>query len=134
MLDVVDDRFTAGNHTAEGGKGFAERAHDKVDFINKVEMRRRSVATMAYCPIDQGALASDPTFAEIGRRLGVSAAQAALAWVLRQPDVIAIPKAGRETHLRENLAAAAIELTDRDLAAVDARFAPPRRKRRLAMS
>jgi diketogulonate reductase-like aldo/keto reductase len=105
-----------------------------IEFDLLPAQRRRSVATMAYCPIDQGALASDPTFAEIGRRLGVSAAQAALAWVLRQPDVIAIPKAGRETHLRENLAAAAIELTDRDLAAVDARFAPPKRKRRLAMS
>jgi diketogulonate reductase-like aldo/keto reductase len=105
-----------------------------IEFDLLPAQRRRSVATMAYCPIDQGALASDPTFAEIGRRLGVSAAQAALAWVLRQPDMIAIPKAGRETHLRENLAAAAIELNDRDLEAVDARFAPPKRKRRLAMS
>jgi diketogulonate reductase-like aldo/keto reductase len=105
-----------------------------IEFDLLPAQRHRSVATMAYCPIDQGALASDPTFAEIGRRLGVSAAQAALAWVLRQPDVIAIPKAGRETHLRQNLAAAASELTDRDLAAVDARFAPPKRKRRLAMS
>jgi diketogulonate reductase-like aldo/keto reductase len=96
--------------------------------------RRRSVATMAYCPIDQGALASDPTLAEIGGRLGASAAQVALAWVMRQPDVIAIPKAGRERHLRENLAAAALTLTDRDLAAVDARFAPPKRKQRLAMT
>ena len=89
---------------------------------------------MAYCPIDQGALATDITFAEIGERHGASAAQIALAWVLRQPDVIAIPKAGRESHLRENLAAASLTLTERDLAAVDARHAPPRRKRRLAMT
>jgi len=105
-----------------------------IEFDLLPAQRRRSVATMAYCPIDQGALASDPTFTEISGRLSASAAQVALAWVLRQPDVIAIPKAGHERHLRENLAAAALELTDRDLAAIDARYPPPKRKRRLAMT
>jgi diketogulonate reductase-like aldo/keto reductase len=105
-----------------------------IEFDLLPAQRRRSVATMAYCPIDQGALASDPTLAEIGGRLGASAAQVALAWTMRQPDVIAIPKAGSEGHLRENLAAAALTLTDRDLAAIDARFAPPKRKQRLAMT
>jgi diketogulonate reductase-like aldo/keto reductase len=96
--------------------------------------RRRGVATMAYCPLDQGALAGDTTFADIGMRHGASAAQAALAWVLRQPDVIAIPKAGREPHLRENFDAAQLTLTDRDLVAVDAGFPPPKRKQRLAIT
>ena len=58
-----------------------------IEFDLLPAQRRRAVATMAYCPIDQGALASDTTFAEIGRAHGVSAAQAALAWVLRQRDV-----------------------------------------------
>lgn len=105
-----------------------------IEFDLLPAQRRRRLATMAYCPIDQGALASDTTFAEIGRGHGVSAAQAALAWVLRQPDVIAIPKAGREDHLRDNLAAASLALSDRDLALVDARFPPPKRKQRLAMT
>jgi diketogulonate reductase-like aldo/keto reductase len=105
-----------------------------IEFDLLPAQRQRGVATMAYCPIDQGGLAVDATFAEIGRRHGVSAAQAALAWVMRQPDVIAIPKAARESHLRENLAAAALSLTDRDLAAVDAGHPPPKRKRRLAMT
>lgn len=105
-----------------------------IEFDLLPAQRRRGVATMAYCPIDQGALAGDATFADIGARHGASAAQAALAWVLRQADVIAIPKAGRERHLRENLGAAELALTDRDLAAVDARFAPPKRKQRLAMT
>jgi diketogulonate reductase-like aldo/keto reductase len=105
-----------------------------IEFDLLPAQRRRSVATMAYCPIDQGALASDPTLAGIGGRLGASAAQVALAWALRQPDVIAIPKAGRERHLRENFAAAELPLTDRDLATVDAAFPPPKRKQRLAMT
>lgn len=105
-----------------------------IEFDLLPAQRRRSVATMAYCPIDQGALANDGTFAEIGARHGVTAAQAALAWVLRQPDAIAIPKSAREQHLRDNFAAASLSLTESDLATVDARFAPPRRKRRLAMT
>jgi diketogulonate reductase-like aldo/keto reductase len=54
--------------------------------------------------------------------------------VLRQPDVIAIPKAVQPAHLRENLAAASIELTVAELAQLDAAFPPPARKRPLKMS
>lgn len=96
--------------------------------------RAHSVVTMAYSPIDQGALAGEATFATIGRRHGVGASTAALAWVLRHPDVIAIPKAVKEPHLRENFAAAQLELTADDLAQIDARFPPPKRKRPLAMT
>lgn len=96
--------------------------------------RRHRVPLMAYCPIDQGAAAKDRTLGAIGARRGATAAQVALAWVLRHPDVIAIPKAVREEHLRENLAAAAIELTAEELAEIDRAFPPPNRKRRLAMT
>lgn len=105
-----------------------------IEFDLLPAQRRRGIATMAYCPIDQGALAANPTFEDIGRRHGVTAAQAALAWLLRHDDVIAIPKAGREGHLRDNLAAAGLTLAARDLAAVDGQFPPPTRKRRLAMT
>ena len=94
--------------------------------------RKSRLITMAYCPIDQGALASDRSFETVGKRHGVSAAQAALAWVLRQPDVIAIPKSAREQHLRDNFAAAGIVLTADDLAQIDAKYPPPARKRALA--
>ena len=96
--------------------------------------RQRAIPTMAYCPIDQGALATDAPFARVGKRHGVSAAHAALAWVMRQPDLIAIPKAVREAHLRDNLTAVEITLTEADLAEIDAAYAPPRKKQRLAMA
>lgn len=95
--------------------------------------REHNVVTMAYSPIDQGALTRDATFEKIGQRHGVSASAAALAWVLRQPGMIAIPKATSESHLRENYLAAQLELSGEDLKAVDARFPPPTRKRPLAM-
>jgi len=134
-VDDIDELWSvaAGPHCA-ANQVYYSASERGIEFELLPAQRRRAVATMAYCPIDQGTLASDPTLAEIGGRLGASAAQVALAWVLRQPDVIAIPKAGHEQHLRENLAAAALALTERDLDAVDARFAPPKRKRRLAMT
>jgi diketogulonate reductase-like aldo/keto reductase len=96
--------------------------------------REHRMPAMAYSPIDQGAAARDATLKAIGARHGASAAQIALAWVLRQPDVIAIPKAVREAHLRENWAAARIQLTADDLAEIDRRFPPPTRKSPLAMT
>ncbi|WP_288093722.1 aldo/keto reductase [Thiomonas sp.] len=94
---------------------------------------RHRLPLMAYSPIDQGALGGHPVLQRIGQRLGVSAAQVALAWVLRQPEVIAIPKAVRTAHLQDNLAAAELRLSANDLQALDAAFAPPGAKQPLAM-
>lgn len=96
-------------------------------------MRANGMPLMAYCPIAQGQLAQDPVLAEVGARLGASAAQVALAWVLAQPGVLAIPKAAREAHLRDNLAAADLTLGADDLQAIDRRFPPPRHAVPLAM-
>ena len=95
--------------------------------------QRHSMPLMAYSPIGQGALASHPALEAIGRNLGASAAQVALAWVLHQPEVIAIPKAVRSTHLRDNLAATQLALSAEDLQRLDALFNPPREKQPLAM-
>ena len=95
--------------------------------------RRHHMPVMAYSPIDQGALAAQPGLDAIARRLPATPAQVALAWLLAQPGTIAIPKAVREAHLRENLAAADLQLSPDDLAQLDALFPPPRRKQPLAM-
>jgi pyridoxine 4-dehydrogenase len=52
---------------------------------------------------------------------GVSAGQIALAWLLkRSPVILPIPGTSKRTHLRENVAAAAISLSDREFAALEA--------------
>ncbi|MDM0108971.1 aldo/keto reductase [Variovorax sp. J22R24] len=96
-------------------------------------LRKRGMPMMAYSPIDQGSLATDAGLLKIAQRLDVTAAQVALAWVLSRPTVVAIPKAVREAHLRENLAAADLELSAADLAEIDSLHPPPRRKSPLAM-
>ncbi|MBT2323631.1 aldo/keto reductase [Variovorax paradoxus] len=95
--------------------------------------RSRAMPLMAYSPIDQGALASDAALKKMAQRLGVTAAQLALAWVIAQPGVVAIPKAVSETHLRDNLAAADLQLSVEDLAEIDRLHPPPRRRKPLAM-
>jgi len=97
-------------------------------------LRQRSMPLMAYCPIDRGRLSGDAVLRTVAERHGATASQAALAWVMQQPGVMAIPKAVRETHLRENLAAASLALTAEDLQAIDRRFPPPRARQPLAMS
>jgi diketogulonate reductase-like aldo/keto reductase len=97
-------------------------------------MRERAMPLMAYSPIDMGDSAADATLAAIGAARGLSAAQVALAAVLGQPGVVAIPKSATPAHLRENLAAADIVLTDDERARIDARFPPPKRKQTLAMN
>ena len=95
--------------------------------------RARSMPLMAYSPIDQGDLACAKALHELAARRGATAAQLALAWLIAQPGVLVIPKAMREAHLRENLAAAELELSDAELAAIEKMFPAPRRKTALAM-
>ena len=48
-----------------------------------------------------------------------------LAWVMRGPGVMAIPKAGNVAHVEENHGSLGISLTDEDLHDIDAAFPPP---------
>jgi diketogulonate reductase-like aldo/keto reductase len=95
--------------------------------------REHGVPIMAYSPIEQGRLLRDRTLATVAARHNATPAQIALAWVLRQRDMMVIPKAGSETHVRENRAALDIALTREDLAELDRAFPPPRGPRPLEL-
>ena len=97
-------------------------------------LRARGMPLMAYSPIDQGRAAQDSVLREIAAARGLTATQVALARLLAQPDVIAIPKATGAAHLRENLAAVDVALSDAEQQAIDRRFPRPVRKTPLAMN
>ena len=88
---------------------------------------------MAYSPIEQGRLLRQRALKEIADRHRATPAQVALAWLLRQDGIIAIPKASNEAHVRENRAATDVQLTAEDLAALDRAFPPPTGPEPLAM-
>jgi len=97
-------------------------------------LRAHRMPLMAYSPIDQGRAAADPVLRRIAAARGLSATQVALAAVLAEPGVVAIPKATGEAHLRENLAAADVALSPEELKAIDARFPRPTGPAPLAMN
>lgn len=97
-------------------------------------MRERRMPCMAYCPLDRGQHVDDDVLQAVGRRHGASGAQVMLAWLLAQPGVMAIPKALREAHLRENFAAAQLQLSPQDMNDIEGRFPAPTAKHPLAMS
>lgn len=95
--------------------------------------RGRGVPVMAYSPIEQGRLLKYPALGKVAERYGATPAQIALAWLLRQPGIVAIPKAARTAHVEENLAALDIRLDSEDLALLDRAFPPPASARPLEM-
>jgi diketogulonate reductase-like aldo/keto reductase len=97
------------------------------------QLAQRRIPVMAYSPVAQGRLPHSPALAALAKQHGATPFQVAIAWVLRDPNVIAVPKAADEAHVRDNLCAAELVLSNEDLAAIDAEFPPPTRRTRLAM-
>jgi diketogulonate reductase-like aldo/keto reductase len=92
------------------------------------------IPVMAYSPIGQaGRLLRSAALREVAKRHEATPAQIAIAWGLRHPHVISIPKAVDPAHVRQNAAAGEIVLTEADLAAIDAEHPPPRGKQSLEM-
>ena len=96
-------------------------------------LEEHEMPLMAYSPIEQGRISITGVLAEIAAKHGARPFQVALAWALRLSGNIVIPKASRPEHMRENAGARDIRLDGEDLAALDAAFPPPTRKRALEM-
>ena len=119
--------------------------HRQIEFDLLPWCEKNKIPIMAYSPVGHGrGLVENATLKKIAKRHnatcraeasreGWTPAQIALAWVLRQPNVIAIPKASNEKHVRENAGSVEVKLTNEDLAELDDTFPPPKSKRPLPM-
>lgn len=96
-------------------------------------LREKRIPVMAYSPLEQARLLKHKGLAAFAKTHGMTPAQAALAWLLAQEGVIAIPKCGDCTRLKENLGALEVRLSPGQLAELDAIFPPPSRARPLEM-
>ncbi|AIR86072.1 aldo/keto reductase [Pantoea rwandensis] len=95
--------------------------------------QQRDMPIMAYCPLAQAgrlrqSLFEDPHLHQIAQQKGISVAQLLLAWVIRRPGVIAIPKASSQQHVAENAAALDLHLSVDELAVIDRAFPAPQHK------
>ena len=117
----VEQIEAAGKHfrvaTVQNGYHLIERKNEPV--LEYCE--RAGIPFIAYFPLATGALAAaDSILGPVASKLGITPAQAALAWLLhRSPVLVAIPGTSRADHLRENAAAASIRLTDEQAAAIE---------------
>jgi diketogulonate reductase-like aldo/keto reductase len=95
--------------------------------------QQHQVPVMAYSPLEsstpgeQRVLLENPALRAVALRHGATPAQIALAWLLRQDQVVVIPKSSNPDHLQLNRKAADIMLTAEDLADLDKAFPRPRK-------
>ena len=96
--------------------------------------QKSKIPIMAYSPVGHSrGLLNNATLKKIAKHHDATPAQIALAWVLRQSGVIAIPKSSNATHVRDNAQSVEIQLTDEDSADIDREFPPPTSKEPLPM-
>ncbi|MFB8372424.1 aldo/keto reductase [Paenibacillus taichungensis] len=96
-------------------------------------LRERRIPVMAYCPLAQGGrlrkeLLEHSVICEIAKDRGVSPSQIALSWVIRDGDILAIPKAVQLNHVAENAAAMDIILTQDEIIRLNEAFPAPKGK------
>lgn len=126
LLSLEDGRQCATNQV------LYNLSNREIEFDLLRRSHQNKVPIMAYSPVGHsGALLGNPTLKKIAHSYDATPAQIALAWVLRQSNVIAIPKASTEMHVRDNAASLTIKLTKEDLTHLDREFPPPKSKKPL---
>ncbi|WDQ34683.1 aldo/keto reductase [Paenibacillus marchantiae] len=96
-------------------------------------LRERRIPVMAYCPLAQGGrlrkeLLEHSVIREIAKDRGVSPSQIALSWVIRDGDILAIPKAVQLNHVAENAAVMDVILTQDEVVRLNEAFPAPKGK------
>lgn len=131
--DDMEELLEAGGRACAANQVLYNPGRRGPEFDLFPALRQQGIPVMAYSPIEQARLPRGGALGKVAAKHGVDPYQVALAWVMRAGDVIAIPKASRPEHVRANVESAALRLDAEDLAAIDADFPPPRRKRPLDM-
>jgi len=108
-------------------------AHRGIEWDLLPWSRERKIPVMAYSPIGHGELTHDRKLIEFAQRYGMTPVQIALAWLLANDGVIAIPKTSRPDRLEEARGALEHRLTKAQLAELDELFPPPSGPRPLEM-
>ena len=132
-VDDLDELWAAGGSACAANQILFNLERRGPEFALLPWMAKRKCVGMAYSPIEQGRLPQSGPLGEVARRHGATVFQVALAWLLRRPDMIVIPKAATLAHVEANRAALDLRLDADDLVALDRAFAPPKRRAPLAM-
>jgi diketogulonate reductase-like aldo/keto reductase len=74
--------------------------------------RNNDITMVAYQPVERGLVLKDATIQRVAEAHGATRGQVAIAWLIRQPGVVTIPKAVSRAHIDENLGALNLTLTE----------------------
>ena len=133
-MDAMQElRRTPGGTAAQANQVLYNLGERGIEWDLLPWLRERGLPVTAYSPFDQGRLLRKRALVAFAREYGMTAAQAALAWLLANDNVIAIPKTGQRARLEENAGALAHRLAQEQLRALDRAFAPPAGPTPLAM-
>jgi diketogulonate reductase-like aldo/keto reductase len=133
LFSIDDGRNCAANQVLYNLEN-REIEFDLLPFLSEHSTLDEQLVLMAYSPVGHSrGLLENATLRKIAKRHDATAAQIGLAWVLRQPDVITIPKASNEKHVRDNARSVDLNLTKEDLADLDQEFPRPKSKNPLPM-
>lgn len=96
-------------------------------------LRQRGVPVMAYCPLAQAGdlqqgLYDNPVLKKIAAAHNCSISQVLLAFVMREKDIIAIPRSSKKEHTLDNAGASKIVLTNAEISILDQAYPAPNRK------
>ena len=134
-FDVADmeESFTAGGDEIANNQVLYNLAHRGIEWDLIRWCRARRIPITAYSPMGHNAdehkqIVGNRAVKSVALRHGVTPVQVVLAWLMRDPDTVVIPKAVRPEHIRENRAAHDLKLTERDFKELDQAFPPPARK------
>lgn len=89
---------------------------------------QHKMPVMAYTPLGEGQFRTNKILVEVARKHEVTPTQIALAWIIRNPNIIAIPKTSNIFHVEENFHSLDIQLTNEDLQKIDTAFPAPMQK------
>lgn len=90
---------------------------DQLDLLNYAI--DNDIMLTAYAPLAQGKVTENKDIQEIAEKYGKSPAQISLRWLIEQENVVAIPKASTEEHLKENFDVFDFYLEDEDFERID---------------
>jgi diketogulonate reductase-like aldo/keto reductase len=130
MQDLAD---TPGGRAVQANQVLYNLGQRGIEWDLLPALRQRPVPLMAYSPLDQGRLMRKRGLAAFANRHGMTPAQACIAWLLAQDDVIVIPKTGRRERVEENAGAREHPLSREQLEELDRLFPPPAGPTPLAM-